>query len=147
MRPRAKDEVGEGACEGDEDALPAGVGVELAGVAGGSFAGVVAGHLDVATEGENREAVVGVAARKAEEAFAEADGEDFDADAAQLSGGEVAELVDQHHDAKDDEKLNDCRHEERGTSLLLFAMRATDEHRWTGGHHFARTGTRGKICF
>ena len=29
-----EDEVGEGAGEGDEDALPAGMGVELAGVAG-----------------------------------------------------------------------------------------------------------------
>ena len=34
-----EDEVGEGAGEGDEDALPAGMGVEVAGVAGGRFAG------------------------------------------------------------------------------------------------------------
>ena len=47
-----EDEVGEGAGEGYEDALPAGMGVELAGIAGGGFAGIVAGHLDVAAEGQ-----------------------------------------------------------------------------------------------
>ena len=77
---------------------------------GGSFAGVVAGHLDVAAEGEHGDAVVGVATPEAEEALAEADGEDLDADAAELGNGEVAELVDQNHDAEDDDKLNDCRH-------------------------------------
>ena len=34
-----EDDVGDGAGESDEDALPAGVGVEFAGVAGGGFAG------------------------------------------------------------------------------------------------------------
>ncbi len=58
--------------------------------------------------------VVGVAAAEAEEAFAEADGEDLDADAAELGDGEVAELVDQDHDAKDDEKLDDGGHEGGG---------------------------------
>ena len=48
---------------------------------------------------------------EAEEAFAEADGEDLDADAAELGDGEVAELVDENHDAKDDGKLKDCGHE------------------------------------
>ena len=103
-----EDEVGEGAGEGDEDALPAGVGVELAGVAGGGFAGVVACHLDVAAEGEEGDAVVGVAALDAEEALAEADGEGLDADAAELGDGEVAKFVDENHDAKDDGKFEDC---------------------------------------
>ncbi len=58
-----EDEVGEGASEGDEDALPAGMRVEVAGI-GGRFAGIVAGHLDVAAEGEQGDAVVGVAAAK-----------------------------------------------------------------------------------
>ncbi len=103
-----EDEVGEGASEGDEDALPARMGVELAGVACGGFAGVVAGHLDVAAEREKGDSVVGVAALEPEEALAEADGEDLDADTAELGDGEVAELVDENHDAKDDGKFEDC---------------------------------------
>ncbi len=114
-----EEEVGDGAGEGDEDALPAGMVVEVAGVVDGGrcFAwGVggeahLAGHLDVAAEGDGGDLVLGVAATEAEETFAEADGEDLDADAAELGDGEVAELVDQNHDAKDDEKFDDCRHE------------------------------------
>ncbi len=118
-----EDEVGDGAGEGDENSLPAGVGVEVAGVVGGGCAGFVgrevhlAGHLDVAAERDGGDLVFGVAAAEAEEAFAKADGEDFDADAAELGDGEVAELVDENHDAKDDEKLNDCRHEVGDASL------------------------------
>ena len=102
-----EDEVGDGAGEGDEDALPAGMGVEVAGVVVGVWLRrgsweYLAGHLDVAAEGEDGDAVVGVAALEAEEALAEADGEDLDADAAELGDGEVAEFVDQNHDAKDD---------------------------------------------
>ena len=47
-----EEEVGEGSCEGDGDALPAGMRVELAGISGGFFAGVVACHFDVSAEGE-----------------------------------------------------------------------------------------------
>ena len=38
---------------------------------------------------------------------AEADGEDLDADAAEFGDGEVAELVDEDHDAEDDGEFND----------------------------------------
>ncbi len=107
-----EDEVGDGAGEGDEDALPARVGVEVAGVGGATSRGRalcreahLAGHLDVAAEGDGGELIVGVAAAEAEETLAEADGEDLDADAAELGDGEVAELVDENHDAEDDEKL------------------------------------------
>jgi hypothetical protein len=38
---------------------------------------------------------------------AEADGEGFNADAAEFGDGEVAELVDQDHDAEDDSEEDD----------------------------------------
>ncbi len=107
----SEDEVGDGAGESDGDALPAGMGGELSWISG---ALVVAGwhhltgHLDVAAERDEGEAVVGVAALDAEETSAEADGEDLDTDAAELGDGEVAELVDEDHDAEDDGKLKDC---------------------------------------
>ena len=110
MRPKARMKLDIGAGEGDEDALPAGVGVELAGVAGGGFAGIVAGHFDVSAEWKDGEAVVGVAAFEAEDALAEADGEGFDADAAELGDGEVAELMDEDHDAEDDCQFKDGGH-------------------------------------
>ena len=105
-----EDEVGDGAGEGDKDALPAGMVVEVAGVVVGGFGlvGIVggeshlSGHLDVAAEGDGGDLVLGFAAAEAEEAFAEADGEDLDTDAAELGDGEVAKFVDQNHDAKDD---------------------------------------------
>jgi hypothetical protein len=81
--------------------------VEFAGIATRSFAGIVAGHLDVTAEGEKRETIVGVAAFEAEEALAEADGEDLDPDTAEFGDGEVAELMDEDHDSKDDSKLDD----------------------------------------
>ena len=114
-----EDEVGEGASECDTDTLPAGMGVEFAGVAAGGFAGIVTRHLDVAAEGEDGDAVVGVAALDAEEALAEADGEDFYADAAELGDGEVTELMNENHDSKDDGKLDDGRHRER-VNLVTF---------------------------
>ncbi len=123
-----EDEVGDGAGEGDEDALPAGVRVELAGVAGGGFAGIVAGHLDVSAEGKGGDAVVGVAALEAEEAFAEADGEDLDADAAELGDGEVAELMDEDHDAEDDGKFKDGGH--AGSEDLVAERASGCRRRW-----------------
>ena len=127
-----EDEVREGAGQGYEDALPAGMGVELARVARGGLAGIVTGHLYVSAEGQDRDAVVGVAAADAEEAFSEADGEDFDADAAELGDGEVAEFVDQNHDAKDDGKLEDCRHKESGDLVAFVAVLATAGYLRTG---------------
>src|SRR6266851_792785 len=135
-----EDEVGDGAGEGDEDALPAGMGVEVAGVGGGDGAGAelvagkahLAGHLDVAAEGDGGDLIFGLAAAEAEEAFAEADGEDLDADAAEFGDGEVAELVYENHDAEDDEKLDDCGHEV-GEDLVTFWVFATFVRRWTDG--------------
>ena len=104
-----EEEVGEGAGEGDEDALPAGMGVEVAGI-GGTLAGIIAGHFDIAAEGKEADAVVCVAALEADEALAEADGEDLDTDTAELGHDEVAGLVDENHDAEDDEKFEDGGH-------------------------------------
>ncbi len=104
-----EDEVGDGAGDGDEDALPAGVVLEFSGIEGGLMLtaagdGLVAdaGHFDVAAEGHEVDAVVGAVVDEAEEALAEADGEGFDADAAELGDEEVAELVHDDHDAEHD---------------------------------------------
>ena len=102
-----EDEVGDRAGEGDEHALPAGMVVELAGIVGDFFAGDFAGHLDVAAEGQDVDLVVGFAAAEADEALAEADGEGFDADAAPLGHDEVAELVNEDHEAEHEEELDD----------------------------------------
>ena len=72
-KAESENEVGEGAGERDEHALPAGMGVEVAGVAGAglgviwSVEGGLAGHLDVTAEGDDGELVLGVAAFEAEE--------------------------------------------------------------------------------
>ena len=68
------------------------------------LAGVLAGHLDVAAQGQQADLVVGVAVLEAEEARAKAEGERLDADAAELGDGKVAELVDHDHDADQDDK-------------------------------------------
>ncbi len=83
--------------------------VELAGVAGRQLAGDVAGHLDVAAEREQRQAVVGVAAAPAEQAGAEADREGLNANTAELGNGEMPELVHEHHNAEHDAELNQDR--------------------------------------
>src|ERR1035441_3128756 len=77
-------------------------------LAGGRFGQGFAGHLDVAAEGQQADLVVGIAAFDAEEAGAEADGEGLDADSAQLGDGEMAEFVNDHHDADEDDESDDC---------------------------------------
>jgi hypothetical protein len=46
-----------------------------------------------------------------------------DTDAAEFGDGEVAELVDENHDAEDDEKLDDCGHERRRPLLVFVPYR------------------------
>ena len=124
--------IGAGEC--DEDALPARMRVEVARISGRDATGVkfisgkthLAGHLDVTAEGDCGDLVLSVAAAKTEEALTKADGEDFDADTAELGDGEVAELVDQNHDAEDDEKLDDCCHEVRKDLVTWLAA----DYRW-----------------
>ena len=153
-----EDEVGEGTGEGDEGALPAGMGVELAGGFGtagdvgggegvgvnvdaedveglfcglgvvgltGGVAGFVAGHFDVAAEREEGDAVVRTAGAPSDDARAHADGEGFDGDTAELGDGEVAELVDEDHDAEDDGEFYDDErdvHADEWVTLRAFAV-------------------------
>ena len=77
-----------------------GLAVRSSGSAGGiecrcrpgriAVAAELAGHLDVAAEREDGDAVVGVAVAEAEDAGSEADGEGLYADAAELGDDEVA---------------------------------------------------------
>ncbi len=97
-----QDDVHGGAGEGDQDALPAGLGEEFVGIAFAVFQRIIAGHFDVAAQGEAADAVVGVAALPAPEAGAEADGENFDADAEGFGDDEMSPFVDEDHDAEDD---------------------------------------------
>ena len=119
-----EDEVEDGSGDGDEDALPAGFGGEVV-VGGGALideladsggrsagngsavAAEFAGHFDVAAEGEEGDAVVGIAVAEAEEAGSEADGEGFDADAAGFGNDKVAELMDEDKETEDDGEFND----------------------------------------
>ena len=61
----------------------------------------------------------------------------------------MAELVDQNHDAKDDEQARMTVDMEVGEDLvtwLEFWLASDAAVDWLG-NHFARTFTRGKICF
>src|SRR6202012_5671374 len=81
-----EEEVGDGTSERDQDALPAGMGVEVNWIGGGDGAGGelvageahLSGHFDVAAEGDGGDLIFGIAAFETEEPFAEADGEDLD---------------------------------------------------------------------
>ncbi len=72
-----------------------------------SSAEVLAGHLDVAAQGQQADLVVGVAEFNAEETRAEAEGEGLDADPAELGDGKVAKLVDHNHDTDEDDEGDD----------------------------------------
>ena len=90
----------------NENALPAGMGVEFSRVTGGLFTRRFSRHFDVAAKGQKAEPVIGVPVAETEKTFAETHGEDFDPHAAQLGDGEVAELVHQDHDAEHNEHGN-----------------------------------------
>jgi hypothetical protein len=114
-KEEGEDEVGEGAGDGDEETLPAGLGVEVVGSGGVGFGSMFAGKFDVAAEGKERDAVVGATVLEAEEAGAKADGEGLDADAAELAYEEMAELMDEHHDAENDDEFDDDEEEMHGS--------------------------------
>src|SRR5208337_4460211 len=103
-------QVDERAGERDEGALPAGLGHEFVGSAGGlgvagiDFGDVLAGHADVAAERDGADTPVGLAPLEAEEARAEADGEDVDADAEETSDDEVSPLVNEDENAEDEDE-------------------------------------------
>ena len=108
-----KDEIDGGAGEGDEGALPAGLGHEFIGGAGGllvtgiDFGEVLTGHADVAAERDSAEAPIGLAPLEAEEARTEADGEDVDANAKEAGDDEMSPLVNEDDDAEN-ENYTDC---------------------------------------
>ena len=70
------------------------------GFAGDVLLGGVAGHAHVAAEGDQRDAVVGVALAEAEQALAEAEREDQHADAEELGDEEVTGLVDEDQERR-----------------------------------------------
>ena len=72
-----------------------------------SSPGQFAGHFDVSAERDEVDAV-GVPPRwTSRRGASKADGECFDADAAELGGDEVAELMHEHHDAEDEGELRE----------------------------------------
>src|SRR6267143_3364376 len=105
-----KNEIDRGAGDGDQRALPAGLGHEFVGSAGGElFAGidfgdVLSGHADVAAERDGADSPVGGTPLEAEEAGAEADGEDVDANAEVAGDDEMSPLVNEDENTEDQEE-------------------------------------------
>ncbi len=69
--------------------------------------GSLAGHFYVSAQGKQADFVVGFAVLDAEETRPKANGKRLDADAEELGDGEVAELMDHHHEADKDDEGND----------------------------------------
>ena len=88
-----------------EPGSPAGasLAVTASGVAGDLVRGF-ARHLDVAAQGKQADLVVGFAVLEAEKARPKAEGERLHAHPAQLGDGKMSKLVDDHHDADQDDK-------------------------------------------
>ncbi len=72
-------------------------------IAGALVHGILATHLDVAAEWNGADAVVGVPFAEAEQPLAEPNGEDFDSYTQPLGHSIVAQLMDQDHEAEDDD--------------------------------------------
>jgi len=108
-----KEEIDGGPGDGDQGTLPAGLGHEFIGSAGGNlvagidFCDVLSGHADVAAERDGADAPVGDAPLEAEEARAEADREDVNADAEEAGDDEVSPFVDEDDDAENENDA-DC---------------------------------------
>src|ERR1700676_1175331 len=75
---------------------------ELAGIVGALVHRILAAHLDVATERDRVDSIVGVAFAEADQPLAESDGELLPPPppAQPLGHGIVAELVDQDHETQ-----------------------------------------------
>ena len=101
-----------------------------------SSVGLLAGHLDVAAEQDQREAVVGLAAAEPEQPRAEAEAERFHLHIEEAGGPEVAQFVDHDHDPDQDQQpQNVFNKDEHIASSRHSAGRA-------GRHQFARHGAR-----
>src|SRR5580704_2992834 len=73
---------------------------ELARIIGARVDRILAGHFDVTAERDRGDAVVGLAPAEAEQARTEADGKNLNPHSQPLGYGEVAELMDQNHEAQ-----------------------------------------------
>ena len=98
QKPNRKQDVHSRAGGSNYKALPARMRCELVGGAGVRLERIFAGHLDVSTQRQRANAVVGVTAAEARQPLSEPDGEDVDSDPEQFGGGIVPKLVHQDHD-------------------------------------------------
>jgi hypothetical protein len=80
---------------------------ELVRSSGARFQRIFACHLDVSTKRQGTNAVVGDAAAEADQALAESDRKYVHSDAEAFSGGIVAKLMHQDHDAEDNGHRSD----------------------------------------
>src|SRR5207247_1544422 len=101
-------QVHDGAHDQHLEPLPLGLRQELVAAPGPFFFGVLAGHLAVAAERQCADAVLGVAAPEAEHRRVEAELKLEHTDADALRGEKMPELVDEHEDAEDECKRQDC---------------------------------------
>ena len=86
----------------DAKAVPLGPGDELIGGPGVRFVRVLARHLHVAADGQQRDRVFGLAALELEELRPHPDAERDDPDAQHPRHDEVAQFVDENQDTKDE---------------------------------------------
>ena len=91
-------DIHEGPGEGDDQPLPARLGEERAGIVGILFARLLAGHLDVTAEQDQREPVIRFAPAEAEQPRPEAEAERVHPHVEISRRPKVAQLVDQDHD-------------------------------------------------
>ena len=88
---------------GSREALEAEVRRVLVGVAGGGLVWVLAGHLDVAAERQQADAIIRLALLESPQAPAKAEGKHFHADAKILGRQEMAQFMDEDHHPKNDD--------------------------------------------
>ena len=84
--------------ESDDQSLPTGLGQEAARVVGAFVGGLLARHLHVAAQQDQREPVIGIAATEAEQARSKPETEGFHLYIEIAGCPEVAQFVDHDHD-------------------------------------------------
>ena len=94
----------------DLEPLPLRLGEELVRLGRGVVVRRLAGHLHVAAERDDRDAVLGVPARELEQLGAEAEREGQDADTVPPRQEEMPELVHEHEDAEHEDEGQDVGH-------------------------------------
>src|SRR4029077_16772866 len=96
--------------DSDENADPARFGEELVGRPGAFFDRIVARHPHVTAERQRANAVIRVAALRAEQAQAESERKNLHAHAGELGGDEMSPFMHEDHDAEDNRNGKDCDH-------------------------------------